>query len=309
MISLDRTMHENAFLPVIVIGAARSGTKLIRDTIARHPDVSKIPYDINYIWRYGSEKLPHDEITPNLLTDKSASKIRLYFDQSRNGKQILVEKTVSNCLRIPYVHKVFPQAKYIQLIRDGWDVVESSYRQWIAPPDWRYIIQKMRAYPLVDAFGYATGYGQNLLRKLVFPRDGITSSWGPRYLGIDDDIRSKPLIEVCAIQWAYCFSKAFHDLAKLPMTSVYTVRYEEFVHHPSDVLTGIADFLGIDSNPYLSNKQLGISTDNIGKGWREMSPEQCSQVRRYIEQSDHLINTGFSSANKVVSQNVLISTN
>lgn len=306
---MERTMLENVFLPVIVIGAARSGTKLIRDTIASHPDVSKIPYDINYIWRYGNEKLPHDEILPKLLTDKSASKIRLYFDRSSSGKQILIEKTVSNCLRIPYVQKVFPQAKYIQLIRDGWDVVESSYRQWIAPPDWRYIIQKMRAYPLLDAFGYATRYGQNLLRKLVFPRNGTTSSWGPRYAGIDDDIRSKPLIEVCAIQWAYCASKAFHDLAKLPMTSVYTVRYEEFVHHPSEVLTGIADFLGIDSNPYLSNNQLGISTENIGKGRREISLEQCYQVRGYIEQIDNLINTGFSSANKVVSQDALISTN
>ena len=306
---MGNTMFENEYLPVIVIGAARSGTKLIRDTIARHPDVCKIPYDINYIWRYGCEKLPHDEIPPNPLTEKSASKIRLYFDHSRNGKQILVEKTVSNCLRIPFVQKVFPQSKFIQLIRDGWDVVESSYRQWIAPPDWRYILQKVRAYPVLDAFGYATGYGQNLLRKLVFPCNGTTSSWGPRYAGIDDDIRSKELIEVCAIQWAYCASKAFRDLATLPMTSVYTVRYEEFVHHPSAILSEIADFLGIESNPYLSNKQMDISTRNIGKGRRGLSPEQCCQIQGYIEQTEDLVNKGFSSANKVVSQDALISTN
>jgi hypothetical protein len=301
-------MSEFDYQPVILIGAARSGTKLIRNTIANHPDVSKIPYDINYIWRYDNEKLPHDEIPSDLLTEKSASKIRAYFEQSRNSKQVLIEKTVSNCLRIPYVHRVFPQAKYIQLIRDGWDVVESSYRQWIAPPDWRYILRKMRAYPLLDAFGYANGYGQNLLRKLLFPHNGKTSTWGPRYNGIEEDVRSKQLIEVCAIQWGYCVTRAYQDLAKLPADSVYTIQYEEFVNHPSAVLTGIADFLEIDSDPYLSSQQLGISTGNIGKGRRGLSPEQCNQIRDYIAQTQGFVNAGLSSANKIVSQDSLIST-
>ncbi|MDH5508429.1 MAG: sulfotransferase, partial [Anaerolineae bacterium] len=144
--------------PVFLIGAARSGTKLLRDIVSQHPDVEKIPYDINYIWRFGNEKLSHDELTPSLLTPQIIKRIRQQFETYHAGRSILIEKTVSNCLRIPFVAAVFPQAKFIHLIRHGEDVVESAYRQWIAPPDWNYIFEKARTFPLLETPGYALRY-------------------------------------------------------------------------------------------------------------------------------------------------------
>src|SRR4051812_20775701 len=49
-----RSVPDAAFQPVIVIGAARSGTKLLRDSLATHADVARVPYDVNYVWRFGN---------------------------------------------------------------------------------------------------------------------------------------------------------------------------------------------------------------------------------------------------------------
>ena len=43
---------------VIVLGAARSGTKMLRDAIAANNGGFKVPYDINYVWRQGCNPSP-----------------------------------------------------------------------------------------------------------------------------------------------------------------------------------------------------------------------------------------------------------
>ena len=186
---------------LILIGAARSGTKLFRDLVAGHPDVNRVPYDVNYIWRLGNERLGHDELTPELLTPQIQGRIRRGFERYHAGAPCLIEKTVSNCLRVAYVLIVFPEARFIHLVRDGVDVVESVYRQWLAPPDWRYILNKVRTYPLAQAPGYALAYAAGVLQHALRPGQNGTSTWGPRYDGIDRDVAHKQLLEVCAIQW------------------------------------------------------------------------------------------------------------
>ena len=52
---------------VIIIGAARSGTKYLRDVLATAPNAARVPYDINYIWRYGSESHPDDALPASLV--------------------------------------------------------------------------------------------------------------------------------------------------------------------------------------------------------------------------------------------------
>jgi len=129
-----------------------------------------------------------DEISANMVSPDSMLRIRRYFDSKSRGGQFLIEKTVSNCLRIPAVDKVFPDSRYIHLYRNGWDVVESVYRQWIAPPHWGYIVHKAISFPVSQAFRYATSYATKLLQGLDVRGNGVSGSWGPRYRGIDDDV-------------------------------------------------------------------------------------------------------------------------
>ena len=59
---------ESVHDPVIILGAARSGTKILRDTIAAHPSLVSIPYDISFVWKYGVYHIKHDELSPVDIT-------------------------------------------------------------------------------------------------------------------------------------------------------------------------------------------------------------------------------------------------
>ncbi len=41
---------------IVLIGAARSGTKILRDTLAAATGSGAVPFDIGFVWRIG-----HDE--------------------------------------------------------------------------------------------------------------------------------------------------------------------------------------------------------------------------------------------------------
>ncbi len=272
--------------PIILIGAARSGTKLVRDIIASHPEVGKVPYDVNYIWRLGNERLTHDELTPDLLTPMNKFHIRRQVEAFGNGKICLIEKTVSNCLRVPFVSTIFPEAKYIHLVRNGEDAIESAYRQWIAPTDWKYILKKAESFPLLKAPGYAFGYAKRILGRLLLRDRRKLGTWGPRYRGIDEDVITKDLIEVCSIQWARSVEKAIESLSEIPSERVHHLNYESFVTDPQHHLQKIARFCGIDPEPYCDKQLLQqISQGNIGRGRKSLSADQYSIVQHYVTQT------------------------
>jgi hypothetical protein len=263
-----------SFQPVFLIGAARSGTKLLRDLIGSHPAAQRVPYDINFIWRLGNEACPHDEFISADATPQIAARLRSRLAAFADGAPLLVEKTVSNSLRIPFVQTIFPEAKYVFLFRDGRDAVESAYRQWTRPPDWKYLLRKAGSFPFLDAPGYAWKYFVGLLRQRGFG-GRRTPTWGPRYEGIERDLASRDLIEVCALQWSRSVGKTLAALDRLDETRVMSIRYEDFVCRPQLHLTEIAAFLGLDPAPYRQPGIFGrVSTANIGKGWRQLTPAQ-----------------------------------
>lgn len=252
---------------VILVGAARSGTKLLRDAIASHPGVAKVPYDINYVWRLGNEGVPHDELPADLATPAVRRRIRKRIESYRRGRAVLVEKTVATTLRVPFARRIYPDAHFVHLVRHGGDVTESAVRQWRAPPDWRYIVKKARGFPIVEALGYAAGYAKSTLRRVLRPRRPVV--WGPRYDGIEEDLARWSLAEVCAMQWRTCVEHALEALAEVPPPQVTTIRYEEFVEDPIAHLRTLASRIGIDPVGYEeSDVAARISVDYIGRGRR-----------------------------------------
>jgi len=219
--------------PVILIGAARSGTKILRDILAAPAGVAAVPYDVNYVWRYGAGDLPHDVLDPDALTEKRRAFIRATLPRLAHARpgDVLVEKTVSNTLRVPFVDRVFPEARFVHLIRDGRDVTESAMRQWQAGPDLAALWTKLRGMPLSNA-GYAAWFAGNMLRGLTRGRGG-GGVWGPRFAGIEDAAAGRGLAAVCALQWQASVEAARRDLAALPAVRVTEIRYEDMVAEPA----------------------------------------------------------------------------
>ena len=274
------------FVPII--GAARSGTKMLRDTLAGAINADRVPYDVNYLWRIGNEHRPNDyipesEADPRVLTDIRGALLRF-----STGRPIMVEKTVSNCLRIPYVARVFPGAKFVILTRDGYDIIESSRRQWTARPDWKYVLAKARTFPIAKAPGYALGYLSATVRRLVGRRTKQPPFWGPRYIGMTADVQSKPLIEVCAIQWLRCMEGIRDGLNALDRQDWIAVRYEDIARNPADSLAKIARFTATDMCPAASAVS-NVRSDRLGVGTKTLSDSEVQLVRPYVEAGTRII--------------------
>lgn len=230
--------------PVVIIGAPRSGTNMLRDALCGLQGFTTWPCDeINYIWRHGNVRTHHDELTPDQATARVRRYIRGQFARrGRTGEQV-VEKTCANSLRVAFVERVLPQARFVWIIRDGRDAVPSMQRRWHAKLGLTYVAAKARFIPPADLPYYA---GQHLLRRAHRLRsaDGRLGSWGPRLHDMDELLARRSFAEVCAIQWRRCVDEAGRHLAEVDPTRVHQVRYEDLVDSPTSHLSEIAAFAG-----------------------------------------------------------------
>jgi hypothetical protein len=271
--------------PVIVLGAGRSGTKMLRGILASHPETVCFPREINYIWRHGNANYPTDELKPEHARPEVIRYIRERFDRLSRGHDDawVVEKTCANALRVGFVHRVFPEAYIIHLIRDGRAVAESARRRWIARSDLRYLLEKLRWVPVGDILYYAIRYLRYQLGRL-YSSQGAESSWGPRFDGIDDLIQEKALIEVCGLQWKSCVRAAEASLSDLPSAQTLTIRYEDLVEDPIVATQGVFDRVGLSFVQSCRDYVLeNISASYIDK-WRDrLSKEDLSRLMPHIE--------------------------
>lgn len=232
--------------PIVILGAARSGTKFLRGVLASAQGHVATPFDSNHIWRIGNARAGDDELDPASIPDRTARTIReaLWKVAAPAGApagSVLVEKTVSNSLRPWYVERVLPGARYVLLIRDGRDVVESTYRMWLEPPDAGGLQRKLASLPL-RALPYAAWYGLNMAAGKLRGR-GV-GVWGVRYRGIARDLEQLSVPEVCARQWRTCVESSLDFAEKIDAARLIQLRYEDVVADPA-ALDPVADFLGM----------------------------------------------------------------
>jgi hypothetical protein len=280
--------QSKSFVPVIIIGAGRSGTNMLRDVLTRLPGFVTWPCDeINYIWRHGNAAWPTDELSPKQATPQVQRYIRKVFAKLATWHECpyVVEKTCANSLRIGFVKTIFPEAMFIHIIRDGRDVVASAYKRWKAPLDLQYVFRKARFVPLSDFPYYATAYVWNRGHRLL-SGEGRLAFWGPRFAGMTEIVQQLSLEEVCALQWCRCVEKATQELALFPPARSLQLRYEDFVAEPVQSLQTIVDFLGVQLAPdKLFELVAGVQTDRVGKAAKELGPERLAVVEALLKET------------------------
>ena len=260
--------------PIVIVGAARSGTKFLRSLLAASPECAAVPYDVNYLWRSGHEELDHDVLPAEAVDADLAAHIRSELVRlagaGQPGCRFLIEKTVSNGMRVPFVNAVLPDCRFVHLIRDGRAVVESAERRR-APADVPYLLGKAR-YLSRGSSRYVLRY----LKELLTPRGDRPRLWGPRYPGMADDARAKPLLEVCALQWLHTVTPARADLAALPQERVFELRYEELVAR-RELMERLCAFVGLNNpEPVLTAHRDTVSSEGLDK-WRSRWSEETVQ--------------------------------
>lgn len=121
----------SAETPIIIGGCDRSGTTLLRAAMDTHPDVVAGPeswvfcYRVDPVWlaeEYGFDPA----FVRQLKRDSSClgEFIERFFGayRDREGARVWCEKSPRNIVKLPYIWKLFPNARVVHIIRDGRDV-------------------------------------------------------------------------------------------------------------------------------------------------------------------------------------------
>lgn len=273
---------------IIIIGAARSGTKFLRDIFTESQECSLVPYDVNYIWRYGNEDIKHDQLSPEMCNDKIRDFIINNLEKiaSRNSNKnkalFIIEKTVANTIRVPYIETVLNKPKYIHLVRDGRDVVESSSRMWGEKTNYKYLFKKLKYFPIAN-YRYAIEFLKNLFKKIV-KKNAKEFVWGVKYPDIYSDIKTNSIVEICSKQWKSSVISAQADLNKIDNDRVYTIRYEDLVSDPK-YIEDICSFIGIkDNQPIVDEYIRKVRKDNVNK-WEKMNNKDIDSMLNIINET------------------------
>lgn len=271
--------------PVIIIGAARSGTNMLRDILCSLPGFGTWPCDeINYIWRYGNERHPNDELAPEQAREPVKRYIRKAFERVAAKRRLnyVVEKTCANSFRVEFVDQVFPDALYVYIVRDGLDIVASAKKRWAAKLDIPYLLRKVRYVPLANLPYYASRYFMNRLFRL-FSREQRLAYWGPLFNGFNEMLAKYTLDEVCALQWQRCVDRADEAFAGIESDRVCNVSYETFVSSPRQELIRIARFVGVDiASADAESLVKGVSKNSVGKGRQELCQETVGRLEKLV---------------------------
>lgn len=251
---------------IIILGAARSGTSMLTHLLNHLEQVVYIP-EPKYIWKYKNLSHGHDMLRPEHLTEKKKSWIKKRFKEylETNNGEILLEKTPSNSLRFEFVYNIFPDAKYVHIIRDGRKVAISARERWqgkqtTTEKRYRHLgssiskstLKKVKQKWALNGVRSANLiYELNYLLPLYLNNMGLKkdSLWGPLFPGIKEAYKKMDLIEVCALQWKYCTESVINFSKSERFNGDYfEIRYEDFVRGNKTRMEEMFTFLGLPFN-------------------------------------------------------------
>lgn len=269
---------------VIIVGAPRSGTNMLRNILTQLPGFATWPCDeINLIWKHGNRRFPSDELRAEHAAPAVTAYLRKEFAKigAAYRAHTVVEKTCATSLRVEFVARAFPDARYIFIHRDGRDAAPSAMKRWNAPFDLAYTARKARYVPSTDVPYYARRFLDGVIerrRQKGAPVEGrVTNWWGPRPDDAQQLMAKHSLDELSVIQWQRCVEATIRGLGAVDPSRVLDVEYERFVGDPSNQLQRILDFLGHSEFTHDADLS-GISAASVGKGRASLDTEAASRM-------------------------------
>ncbi len=126
---------------VFIVGCYNSGTTLLHDILASHPDVAHLPREGQYctdqllipseaglarVWALQPERF-----IPGIETNPDAQRIQRQWCHLMQppSRPVYLEKSIPNAGRIQWLQQHFPNAHFIALVRNGYAVAEGIRRK------------------------------------------------------------------------------------------------------------------------------------------------------------------------------------
>lgn len=238
--------------PIFIVAAPRSGSTLLFETLARSPSVWTIGSESHHVFEgipqlnpalrgFDSNRLTAadaDPATAQALQESFLARLR-----DRDGRSLppdvgalrLLEKTPKNCLRIPFLNAIFPDALFIYLFREPPDNLSSIMEAWRSG--------KFVTYPQLPGWG---GPPWSLV---------LVPEWR--------ELRGKEMAEIAAAQWTTAHRHILDDLAAIPEERRSGITYADLVADPQGQVRRLCEFAGIAWDEDLHSGELPHSRHTL----------------------------------------------
>ena len=282
-----------------ILGSPRSGTTVLGEILDLHTDIAQW-YEPYFIWDRHFRNAPDDVRGRNDATPKVREyltrKFRSY--QQRRKTALVIDKSPRNSLKIPFILDIFPNAKFIHILRDGRDATLSIHREWKRRRSivsdgrnkrfnytaaLRTMLRCLSRQSFLDdrlrAFWFETrGHVLNKSAHLNRLRWNGDVGWGPRFRGWEKAYRENSLLRFNAMQWSECVTSVLSYWDKIDTENRRTITYETLVTDPETVISGVLDFLNAKPDPSFFNAMPGMKSGNFNKWKTEFSREQLEDI-------------------------------
>ena len=280
-----------------IVGSPRSGTTLLADLLGRHPSIG-IRYEPYYVWERYFWDRPDDVLSAADATDRVSRFIRQSFHryQAKTGHRIVIDKSPRSSLRIPFINKVFPESKWIHIVRDGRDATLSIYNRWrlmdtisadksLSKSGWAYLADRLsyerfwsdKLRFLWHEVRPVLKHGQLLSRRRWEGQTG----WGPRFRGFREELAARERLEFCACQWLACVLAVESGFREAGLNNIFPVRYEDLIKNGPTVINRLLDFLECPTDESLYT-DLRLNRENTGKWEKAFSMDQIRRLEAVL---------------------------
>jgi hypothetical protein len=249
--------------PVFIIGCGRSGTTILGRALSKHKDITYLN-EPTHLW---FSVYPETDIWSSKALSRKGKLVfqaadakdrknrklrRLFcFETIKMRKPVLVEKWPINNFRLNFVYKIFPDARFIHIFRNGLEVARSIEERSI----------KGRWFGI-------DSYKWDRLAEYALSRDDTA------YLpGLCSTYFDKGLLE-----WRLSTEAAVEFLSHMPKNTFLELSYDELIQRPIETILQVFLFIGVEDD---SNVKSFVA-DNIARKKRKLEPETLSEKERTI---------------------------
>lgn len=264
-----------------LLGTHRSGTTWLGGLLGQCPGVAYWE-EPRQVWTYRNWWSDSDKLDESDASPKIAQHIRRRFGKYaiENQATHFIEKTPSNCFRIPFMQTIFPDAKFVLLVRDGRAVIRSTDEILHEGANGSRITQRIRetSWNEYPAFlNRLPWLWQHMLGKPM-------RSWGVRPPGWRAWSDSMSPIEFIARQWSESIMTAHHDFLQIPEQQRFLLRYEDLVSDPAKHLGEVLNFLDLPADDTtMRTAKESCRPQSLQKWKKDLTDVELEVIRSTVE--------------------------
>ena len=224
--------------PIYIMGIGRGGTTILGTVLSMHPHVNflnepkalwhAIYPDEDVIGSYGHGlaryRLGAEDVSPQVYQFAH----RLYgYCLTLTGSKRILDKYPEMIFRESFVRTIFPDAKLIFLVRNGWDTVRSI-------EVWSQRFTQKKGHEVHNWWGADQRKWRLLVQDIISKDPAFARSYA--------EIATLTLHrDMAAVEWIVAMREGLRLMQSIP-DAIYQVRYEELTSNPENTLKNILAF-------------------------------------------------------------------